>query len=373
MKSTQRHRDPVRWLTPTAAMLAAVLVGFGARNLWPKAAGQPVANAAVPVSAAQVVRTDVAQRQVVSGTLGYHGSYSVVNELSAGVLTWLPSPGQVIARGHALYRLADLAAILCYGQVPAWRDIGPGMAPGPDVRELDANLDALGFQAGPPGDTYTWSTEAAIERWQFAQGLPETGTVPLGETVFLPGPLRVTAVDTAVSAGAAVAPGAQVLTGTSTEPTVSVDLAPGGPAVRPGDAVLVTMPDGTTTVPGTVSMVGGVTTTQGSGDTQNGGPQNGGTQSAVIPVEVRVAGYSGVLDQAPVQVTITEKEDKNVLAVPVTALLAQPGGGYAVRTASAPPRRLIPVTVGLYDDETGLIEVSGAGLAGGLQVQVAQE
>jgi hypothetical protein len=142
------------------------------------------------------------------------------------------------------------------------------------------------------------------------------------------------------------------------------------------------MPDGTTTVPGTVAAVGGVTTAQGSGgaqnggaqngSTQNGGTQNGGTQSAVIPVEVRVAGYSGTLDQAPVQVTITEKEDKNVLAVPITALLAQPGGGYAVRSPSAPLHRLIPVTVGLYDAETGLVEVSGAGLAAGLQVQVAQ-
>src|SRR6202030_636044 len=114
-------------------------------GLWRMEAGQPATNAAVPVSAAEVVRTDVAQRQVVPGMLGYQGSYSVANELSAGVLTWLPSPGPVIARGHALYRLADVAAILCYGPEPAWRDIGPGMTPGPDVRELDANLDALGF------------------------------------------------------------------------------------------------------------------------------------------------------------------------------------------------------------------------------------
>jgi len=346
------------------AVLAAVVLGFGARSLWPKVGGQPAANTAVPVSAAQVVRTDVAQRQVVSGTLGYHGSYTVANELPAGVLTWLPSPGQVITRGHALYRLADLAAILYYGQVPAWRDIGPSTTPGPDVRELDANLDALGFQAAPPSDTYTWSTEAAIERWQLAQGLLETGTVPLGEVVFLPGPLRVTAAGTA---GAAVAPGAQVLTGSSTDPAVTVDLTPGGPPVRPGDAVLVTMPDGTSTIPGTVSTVGGVTTAQGSG-----GGQDGSAPSPVIPVEVRIAGYSGVFDQAPVQVTITEKDDKNVLAVPVTALLARPGGGYAVRTSSTPLRRLIPVTIGLYDDETGLIEVSGADLSVGLQVQVAQ-
>jgi hypothetical protein len=366
-----RHRDLGRWLAPSAAVLAAALIGFGARNVWPNAAGQSPPSAPVPVSVAQVVRTDVAQRQAVSGTLAYQGSFSVVNELPAGVLTWLPGPGQVIRRGHALYRLADQAVFLCYGPVPAWRDIGPGMTPGPDVRELDTNLNAFGFQAGPPSDTYTWATEAAIERWQAAGGMTETGTLPLGEVVFLPGPLRVAALSTAASTGADVTPGAQVMSGTSTEPSVSVDLTPGGPAVRPGDAVLVTLPDGTTTVPGTVSTVGSVTSAPPA---QAGSSAQGqsNTPAAVIPVVIRLAGYPGGLDQAPVQVRITEQEDKNVLAVPVTALLAQPGGGYAVRAASAPPHRLIPVTVGLYDDETGLIEVSGPGLTPGLSVEEGQ-
>jgi peptidoglycan hydrolase-like protein with peptidoglycan-binding domain len=369
MKSTPRPRDPARWLTPSVAMVAAVVIGFSARNLWPKSAGQPAVSAAVQVSVAQVVRTDVALRQVVSGTLGYQGSYSVVSELPAGVITWLPGPGQVITRGHALYRLADQAVFLCYGQVPAWRDIGPGMTPGPDVRELDANLNALGFQAGPPSDTFTWATEAAIERWQLALGLPETGTVPLGGIVFLPGPLRVAAVDANVTAGADIAPGTQVLTGSSTQPAVSVDLTPGGRAVRPGDQALVTMPDGTT-MPGTVSAVGGVTTAPAAqGQAAQG---QAGTSAAAIPVTIRLAGYPGALDQAPVQVTITAQEDTNVLAVPVTALLAQPGGRYAVRTASSQGHRLIPVAIGLYDDETGLVEVSGAGLAPGLRVEVAQ-
>src|ERR1700745_4261359 len=101
---SSRHRDPARWLPPSAA--------------------QPPADGAVPVSAAVVVRTDVAQRQAVTGTLSYQGAYSVVNELAAGVLTSLPHPGQVVTRGHALYRLADQAAVLLYGPVPAWRDIG---------------------------------------------------------------------------------------------------------------------------------------------------------------------------------------------------------------------------------------------------------
>jgi hypothetical protein len=134
--------------------------------------------------------------------------------------------------------------------------------------------------------------------------------------------------------------------------------------------VLVTMPDGTTTLPGTVSAVGAVTTAPPAQAASSGQGQPA-TPAAVIPVAIRLAGYPGSLDQAPVQVTVTEREDKNVLAVPVTALLAQPGGGYAVRTSGA-PHRLIPVTASLYDDETSLVEVNGAGLAPGLRVQVGQ-
>jgi ABC-type antimicrobial peptide transport system permease subunit len=110
MKSTPRPRDQARWLIPGAAMLAAVLIGFGARSLWPKAASQPTADAAVPVSAAAVVRTDVAQRQVVSGTLGYQGSFSVVNELP-GLLGYDGRPSIIYVRTD-LTRTTQVASLL---------------------------------------------------------------------------------------------------------------------------------------------------------------------------------------------------------------------------------------------------------------------
>ena len=50
-----------------------------------------------------------------------------------------------------------------------------------------------------------------------------------------------------------------------------------------------------------------------------------------------------------------------VLAVPVAALLAQPSGGYAVEVAGAgDTRRLVPVTVGIFNDNSGLVQVTGA-------------
>jgi hypothetical protein len=340
-------------------VLAAALAGYGARTLWPKAAAQMTAQAAVPVYHAQVVRADVRQRQVVPGTIGYQGSYSVADTLPAGIITALPRPAQVIARGQVLYQVADQSATLFYGSVPAWREIGPGSWPGPDIRELGENLNALGYDAGTPSVTLTWRTVVAVERWQLAHGMAQTGTLTLGQIVFLPGPVRVTA--TPASAGTPATPGTPLLTGTSTTPSVTVDLTPGASS-RAGDPVQVTLPDGTT-VDGHVLTVGAVI---------QGPPAQGqSTPAAIIPVTIGLDSYRlpAHLDQAPVQVTMTEQMDPNVLAVPVTALLAQPGGGYAVRTTA---RRIIPVNVGIYDDTTGQVEVSGGGLAVGMTVQVAQ-
>jgi len=363
-----RRKRPI--VLVVTGVVLAVAAGFAARGVWPGAAHPGTVTQGVPVTTATVVRTDVSQSQLVAGTLGYQGSLTVVSELGAGIVTWLPSIGSVLRRGQVLFQLAGQPVFLLYGPVPAWRDFVPGMTQGPDVRELQRNLAALGFDPGPADGDFGWSTEAAIGRWQRAHGLTVTGMIPLGEVTFLPGPLRVTA--TAAQLGTPAAPGAAVLSGTTDTPGVSVSLAVGGPVVKPGDPVLVTMPGGTTTVPGTVASVGRVATVSNAAPNATG-QGSGGAQSAAFPVTIRI-GQSRIpagLDQAPVQVAITQQRDRNVLAVPVTALLALPGGGYAVRL-NGPAGRLIEVTAGLFDDATGLVEVTGPGLAAGLTVEVAR-
>jgi multidrug efflux pump subunit AcrA (membrane-fusion protein) len=70
---------------------------------------------------------------------------------------------------------------------------------------------------------------------------------------------------------------------------------------------------------------------------------------------------AGSLDQAPVTVNITTATAKNVLVVPVGALLAQSSGGYAVEVAGpGNTRRWVPVTPGIFDDADGLVQVTGA-------------
>jgi multidrug efflux pump subunit AcrA (membrane-fusion protein) len=134
--------------------------------------------------------------------------------------------------------------------------------------------------------------------------------------------------------------------------------------VKAGDTVTVTLPDGTTT-PGVVSSVGTVAATSAS--------QSGQNVTATIPVQVKLtnAKAAGNLDQAPVTVNITTGTAHNVLAVPVTALLAQSSGGYVVEVAGpGNTRRWVPVTAGIFDDNSGMVQVAGA-LAPGQRVVVA--
>ena len=60
-----------------------------------------------------------------------------------------------------------------------------------------------------------------------------------------------------------------------------------------------------------------------------------------------------------------------MLVVPVDALLAKSGGAYAVEVEGTNgARRLVPVTLGLFDDADGLVQVTGSGLAAGQRVVV---
>jgi hypothetical protein len=149
-----------------------------------------------------------------------------------------------------------------------------------------------------------------------------------------------------------------VLAATSDRHVVTIHLdASQQSEVKAGDTVTVTLPDGSTT-PGVISSVGKVASGSGS--------------SATIPVYVTLnhPSAAGGLDQAPVTVAITTASVRNVLVVPVGALLAQPSGGYAVEvTGAGGTRHLVPVSVGIFDDADGLVQVTGA-LAPGQHVVV---
>ncbi len=272
--------------------------------------------------------------------------------------TAVPSTGAVIRLGESLYAIDGKPVLLLYGPVVATRAFVAGMSAGPDVAELNADLDALGYGAGLGGDAFTGGTAAAIRALQSARGLSATGELLLGSVVFESGPVRVTSVMANVAAGSSVSPG-PALSVSSTEPQVSIhlDAALEG-AVKVGDPVTITLPDNQTT-PGRISYVSSVASSQG------------GSATILVDAVPTDPAATGGLDQAPVNVSITTQTVHDALVVPVDALLALAGGGYAVEEVGPlGVHRLVPVTTGLFDDADGLVQVSGTGLAAGQQVVV---
>jgi Putative peptidoglycan binding domain len=324
-------------------------------------------------------------------------------ETSAGTTyTWLPQPGQVIRQDQRVYSVSDEPVPLLYGPVAAYRAFYTGMSDGADVGELTRDLIALGFGAGlTRSDHYSQATAAAVQRWQRNLGLPATGEVLLGGVVFEPGPIRVASVTPSVGsavggggAGGAAsagggAGGGTVLTATRITTVVTVDLDVSQEyLVKPGDAVSVVLPDGTSTVGGRVQSVGTVASCPGGGSTGTGSTGTGGqspcasagsnggagsNSSATVTVTITLdhAPAGAALDQAPVNVNITSQRAAGVLAVPVDALLALAGGGFGVQVITGDASHVVGVTTGLYSST--MVQVSGPGIAAGMRVEVPSQ
>jgi hypothetical protein len=90
--------------------------------------------------------------------------------------------------------------------------------------------------------------------------------------------------------------------------------------------------------------------------------QTGETATPTVEVTValrRNADREG-LDGAPVAVSLESDRAEAVLAVPVEALLALRGGGYALELVENGARRLVAARPGVFAD--GWVEVRGNGL-----------
>ena len=310
-------------------------------------------------SSVAVSRQDLVARTDVDGTLGYAGDLRVAGH-GPGTVTAVPAPGTVVERGQSLYSVDNRPVSLLYGDLPAWRRLAAGMADGPDVKQLEANLVALGHATEADlavDEKFTTATTAAVKRWQRSLALEETGVVELGQAVFLPGAFRVATVE--VEKGTSAPPGSPVLTGTSTSRLVKVDLdATKQSLVKAGDKVDVKLPDGRVTL-GTIASVGTVAQTKG---------QDQSKRVVEVTVTLDDPAASGSVDQAPVKVGITSATRKGVLAVPVNALLALAEGGYGVRVLDGTPTgRIVAVSTGLFS--RGMVEVTGD-LSEGDQVEV---
>jgi len=368
-----------------AGLAGAAAVGAAATVTLTGGQASPATTQLPRLATATVTQTTLTQSVLTEGTLGYQASAPVINAMT-GTYTWLPAPGRTIKPGHALYRVDDQPVFLMAGRVPAWRSFGLGMTSGPDIRQLTAALIAGHFATGlltTPSDEFTSATAVAVERWQAAHGLMQTGQIPLGQIVFLPGAILVGGWQ--VVTGGSAQPGQEPYQVTTDRREVIVPVTPNMPVVHAGQHVSIILPS-QAAAPGRVTSIGplsaaasGNVSANGNGSAGNnsdgggGGTATGSAQGATSLLFVRPLhpAATGTGDGVAVQVSLAVQVARDVLSAPVNALLALAGGGYGVEVLlPSGAHRLVGVRTGIFAG--GLVQISGSGLTAGTKVVVAQ-
>ncbi|MFF1698779.1 peptidoglycan-binding protein [Streptomyces sp. NPDC058257] len=369
----RRRRRPLRMSLIVVAAIAVVAAAGAATTgvLGDDGSGSAADAPSGPPKTAKVERTTLTRTESVDGNLGYGDATAVqapaATRAGAGIITWVPGDGDTIKRGESAYKVAEQKVPLLYGSTPFYRPLKTG-SEGRDVEILEKNLSALGYTGFTVDDTYDAGTAEAVKNWQDDLGRARTGAVQPSDAVVAPGARRVAQV----KATAGAPSNGPVLTWTGTERTVTIDLdVQYEDMVDKGTKATVTLPDDST-VQAEVTDVGTPSTpSQDSGSGGSGGGQSGGNDKPTLPVEMKVANQKGLgrYQAAAVQISLKAETRKDVLVVPVNALVAQRGGGYAVQVVAANGDvRTRTVKVGMFADST--VEVSGTGITDGTVVGV---
>jgi hypothetical protein len=185
--------------------------------------------------------------------------------------------------------------------------------------------------------------------------------VALGSVVFAPAKVRVDSL--AAEEGSAAAPGQEVLSFTGTAKAVTVEIETEDQRLaKKGGKVAVELPNGRSVT----GVISDVTTVVKPGEA-------GEDDETKVEVTVDVPGKKAQKAAAPfamaaVNVTFTVDQRKDVLAVPVAALLALQEGGFGLEVVKGGESTYVPVTTGLFAN--GKVEVSGDGISRGTVVGV---
>jgi len=275
-----------------------------------------------------------------------------------------------------------LASILMYGDISVRREFREGMSPGKDIKQLEENLFALGyadFGISQIDQAFDISTANAIKKMQADLGLIETGSISIGDVVFLPGTSVIQSSQAFPFLGTSVNSNVPLLSLKTTEKIetkigergevsttveslqrvkTSIEVAD-KELIIIGSSVKVELPD-ESIVSGTVREIGSIAVW----------PQGNQTGNPLLEVSASINGNI-VFHQwtgAVVTVLITQTLVEGVLAVPIPSLVALLGGGYGLEILEGDSTKLVAVETGVYDD--GWVEVKGEGLTEGSKVVV---
>jgi peptidoglycan hydrolase-like protein with peptidoglycan-binding domain len=273
-------------------------------------------------------------------------------------MTWTSPPGSTVRRGGPLYKVNGQPVRLMYGRIPMYRALKLNDK-GEDVRQVESNLAALGYTGFTVDDEYTDRTVEAVKRWQKAHDLKQSGSLGPDQIAFAAGQVKIKSAD--IPVGDLVAPGQPALTTTASERRVTVLVnVDQSRLTKRGTKVTVDLPDGKT--------VAGRVASDATTATPGTDPDDKSPKIKVTVTFVKPGSVTG-LDQAPVTVNLTGSTHKNVLSVPVGALLALPAGGFGVQVIENGVARTVTVKLGMFAQ--GRVEVQGDGLREGLTVVVA--
>ena len=325
------------------------------------------ANETVPETQPNLVGPDVLQLETALVSMGYDPDSDVVvdreftAETEAMVERWqadlgvevdgivgaddivfVPGPAQVV-------EAIDSTGSVNPGASIATLSFGSDVS-GADVLQLEQALDRLGFNANATmvvDEVFTSETRDSLVEWQSATGQEPDGVLHVGDVVVVEAGVRVIAELAAV--GVTASPGTALLDVADVEQIVSFDLdAADQSLVDEGDRVTVVLPDNAE-LAGVVEEIATTATTT----------QDGSTTFAVT-VRLDDPAAVGNLTEAPVDVEVVGSSVSDVLAVPVSALVALSDGGYAIEADSGSGFRLVSAEPGFFAD--GLVEIDVAGV-----------
>ncbi|MGY5131625.1 peptidoglycan-binding protein [Streptomyces nigrescens] len=347
-------------VTATAATAGVMLVTGPGKDA---SAGKPKG----PPTTTEITRTDLVQSKTVDGRLDYAQRRAVKSPVE-GTITKAAESGKTVSLGQRLYERDARPVTLLYGSTPMFRTMKVG-ARGPDVLQLERNLRDLGFGAGLYVDArFDEATKAAVKQWQKSLDVTSNGEVGQGDVVFQRGPVRVVSADAALADS--IGPDKAVLTVASTKPVVRASLDEADRALAAnGTKVEVDLHSGGTRH----GKVSGVAAPEDS-ESAEGGAGGSGSSEEGIDVEITLDGGDKLKQedrQGTLSVKFVSESRKNVLTVPVEAVVALREGGYGLELVQGSKTRMVAVETGLTAD--GRIEVSGTGLAEGMKVGAAEQ
>lgn len=141
------------------------------------------------------------------------GTAATVSATARGTVTANSDAGERIELGTTIANIDGKPVVALYGSVPQFRELAVGIDDGADVRQLEENLVALGYDPGETvtvDQTYTASTGDMVERWETDLGIEDPDTVvSAGQIAFVSGPSEITSRTTV---GSQVSPGQPLAT-----------------------------------------------------------------------------------------------------------------------------------------------------------------